>query len=38
MPMDRIEVMGSMWKVVGEPAVWPLGTTLALKKVQGKHY
>lgn len=38
MPMDRIEVMGSMWQVVGEPAVWPLGTTLALKKVRGKHY
>ena len=30
--------MDSMWQVVGEPAVWPLGTTLALKKVRGKHY
>lgn len=38
MPMDRIEVMGSRWQVVGEPAVWPMGITLALKKVQGKHY
>lgn len=38
MPMDRIEVMGGRWQVVGEPAVWPMGITLALKKVRGKHY
>jgi len=34
-PTDRIEVRGQVFEVVGEPAVWRLGTVVRLRKFAG---
>jgi hypothetical protein len=34
-PTDRIRVRGLLYEVVGEPAVWRLGTVIRLRKFTG---
>jgi hypothetical protein len=34
-PTDRIRVRGQLYEVVGEPAVWRLGTVIRLRKFTG---
>jgi hypothetical protein len=35
LPTDRIRVRGLLYEVVGEPAVWRLGTVIRLRKFTG---
>lgn len=34
-PTDRVRVRGLLYEVVGEPAVWRLGTVIRLRKFTG---
>lgn len=34
-PTDRVRVRGKLYEVVGEPAVWRLGTVIRLRKFTG---
>lgn len=34
-PTDQIRVRGELFEVVGEPAVWRLGTVIGLRRVTG---
>lgn len=34
-PTDRIRVRGQLYEVIGEPAVWRLGTVIRLRKFTG---
>lgn len=34
-PTDRVRVRGLLYEVVGEPAVWSLGTVIRLRKFTG---
>lgn len=35
LPTDQIRVRGVLYEVVGEPAVWRLGTVIRLRKFEG---
>ena len=35
LPKDRVRVRGALYEVIGEPAVWRLGTVINLNKFTG---